>query len=47
MLPTRSSLTAADSRPADRSLAASVCNTCKARKKRCDKLMPCCTYCAE
>jgi hypothetical protein len=48
MLSTRSSLAAADSRsPATTTLAASVCITCKARKKKCDKLMPCCSYCAE
>ncbi|PYI19090.1 hypothetical protein BO99DRAFT_385527 [Aspergillus violaceofuscus CBS 115571] len=28
------------------SKAASVCATCKARKKRCDKSLPCCGYCA-
>ncbi|KAJ5669113.1 hypothetical protein N7462_010183 [Penicillium macrosclerotiorum] len=48
MLPTPfSPTTAANSRPAAPSLAASVCITCKARKKKCDKLMPCCSYCAE
>ncbi|PYH77564.1 hypothetical protein BO82DRAFT_344533 [Aspergillus uvarum CBS 121591] len=31
---------------ASMSKAASVCATCKARKKRCDKSLPCCGYCA-
>ncbi|KAL4923295.1 uncharacterized protein BDV17DRAFT_277412 [Aspergillus undulatus] len=28
-------------------MAARVCTNCKARKKKCDKALPCCRYCAE
>ncbi|KAL5046500.1 hypothetical protein BDW71DRAFT_64130 [Aspergillus fruticulosus] len=34
------------SRPSSPSFAPKVCSTCRSRKKRCDKALPCCGYCA-
>jgi hypothetical protein len=34
-------------RPADHSRAALVCATCKARKKKCDKALPRCSFCVQ
>jgi hypothetical protein len=36
---------AADGGRSKVSCAAQVCFTCKGRKKKCDKVLPCCGYC--